>query len=42
MQSEEQAHNIRAGMRVIAEPLPQHADAKPLLQTSTNSIPCKV
>jgi hypothetical protein len=34
MQSEEQAHNVRAEVRAIAEPLPQHADADPRVQTS--------
>jgi hypothetical protein len=29
MQSEEQAHNVRAEVRATAEPLPQHADAAP-------------
>jgi len=36
MQTEEQAHNVSAEVRVTAEPFPQHADAKPLVQTSTN------
>ena len=35
MQSEEQAHNVKAEVRAIAEPLPQHAAADPLVQTST-------
>jgi hypothetical protein len=35
MQSQDRAHNIRAEVRSITEPLPQHADANPLVQTST-------
>jgi hypothetical protein len=35
MQSEEQPPNVRAEVRVTAEPLPQHADATLLVQTST-------
>jgi hypothetical protein len=35
MQSEEQAHNVSEAARAIAEPLPQHADAAPLVQAST-------
>jgi hypothetical protein len=35
MQSEEQTPNVRAKVRVTAEPLPQHADATLLVQTST-------
>ena len=38
MQSEEQTHNVRAEARTIAEPLPQHADAEPLVPTGT-SVP---
>jgi hypothetical protein len=38
MQSQDKAHNASEGRRVIAEPLPQHADAVPLVQTST-SVP---
>ncbi len=34
MQSEEQAHNVSAEVRAITEPLPQHAAADPLVQTS--------
>jgi hypothetical protein len=36
MQSEDRAHNVREEVRAIAEPLPQHADAEPLVQTNTN------
>ena len=35
MQSEERANNDRDGVRVIAQPIPQHTDAVPLVQTST-------
>jgi len=35
MQSAEQAHNIRAEGRAIAAPLPQHAAAAVLVETST-------
>jgi len=38
MQSEEQAHNVRAEVRVTTEPVPQHADVEPLVQPST-SVP---
>jgi hypothetical protein len=38
MQSEEQAHNVRADGRVVAEPLPQHEDEVPVVKTST-SVP---
>jgi hypothetical protein len=36
MQSQDKAYNVSEGVRAVAEPLPQHADAKPLIQTSTN------
>jgi hypothetical protein len=35
MQSEEQAHNVRAEVHASAEPLPQHAAADPMVPTST-------
>jgi hypothetical protein len=35
MQSQDKAHNAGEGMRVVAEPVPQDADAEPLVQTST-------
>ena len=35
MQSEEQAHNVSAEVGAIAEPLPHHMGAAPLVQTST-------
>ena len=38
MQSQDKAHNAREGMRVVAEPVPQHADAVPPVETST-SVP---
>jgi hypothetical protein len=38
MQSEEQAHNVRAEARTMAEPRPQHTDAAPRVPTGT-SIP---
>jgi hypothetical protein len=38
MQSKDKAHNDRAEGGAITEPLPQHADAAPLGQTSA-SIP---
>jgi hypothetical protein len=40
MQSEEQAHHVRREASTIAEPLPQHADAVPLVPTGT-SVPRK-
>ena len=38
MPSEEQAPNVAEVVRVMAEPLPQHADTAPRVQTST-SVP---
>src|SRR5262249_38808485 len=38
MQSEAQAHNVRAEARTMAEPRPQHADAAPRVPTGT-SVP---
>jgi hypothetical protein len=38
MQSEEQARNVRAEARTIAEPLSQQADAEPLVPAGT-SVP---
>ena len=36
MQSQDQAHNAREGMRVVAELAPQHADAVSPVETSTS------
>jgi hypothetical protein len=38
MQSQAKAYNVSEGVRAVAEPLPQHAEAKPYIQTST-SVP---
>jgi hypothetical protein len=40
MQSEEQAHHVRREACTRAEPLPQHAEAAPLVPTGT-SVPRK-
>jgi hypothetical protein len=40
MQSQDRAHHAREGVHVIAEPVPQHADTAPLVQTSTH-VPCR-
>jgi hypothetical protein len=39
MQSEEQAHTVSAEVSAIAEPLPHHAEAAPLVQTSPHVSP---
>ena len=38
MESQDKAHNAREGMHVVAEPVPQHVDAVPPVETST-SVP---
>ena len=38
MQSQAKAYNVSEGVRAVAEPLPQNAEAKPYIQTST-SVP---
>jgi hypothetical protein len=38
MQSQDKAYNVSEGVRAVAEPLPQNAEAKPYIQTST-SVP---
>ena len=39
MQNEEHVHNVRAEVRTMAEPFPQHADTQPPVQRHTSAPP---